>query len=444
MKLKVLSMCAIASLLYGENVFADEVQSQENLNGKNTIATQDKNSGVSKDINHNTNITNGPSAMSWKNAKRNRKKRRSPIDNSQISHTDQNLDNGIAGDKKLTRSSSLPDLTNFQKPETAEPTVLDALNEFPINGSKGSSSFSDSRADTESKEKADAVAQSLSEFKSDLNYKEMADTIEKLFSEFKDNFNNFKMIADSFLNNVLDNQNLSVEERKNSASFFNKAKESVIAKIDHLKSVLSQAKEILKIFEDLKIGEKNNIIEIYEEEIEKWINDINEKRKSQKREKKLDKQANKQIIGEIDWTAIDKYTENLSKFALKARDFKFKFGDIMYYGKMCFENQDGSMFNPRQEMDPSLRSLCTQIFKVHFPAARNAYLGIKNMTEKAKTKEVLEDFRSKILALGGSVESLIKQRSNIDVKKRRDEENKKKMEEAIKRENLGEGNGYEE
>lgn len=385
MKLKVLGMCAIASLLYGENVCAGKVQS----NGNNTKATQGENSGVSKDINHNINRTNGPSAMNRKNHQRNKKKKANSQSASETLSVGQNLGNGTAEDKELTDQN------------LGNGTVEDKS----------------------------------------LIYKEIVNNVNQTFSEFENDFEDFKLTANSFLNNTLDNPTLSVEERKHSANFFNQAKENIITKVNELNLVLYQASEILKIFENLKIDGKIQEVKAYETEIEKLINDINEKRKSQKRQKKQDKQASKQVIGEIDWAEIDKYyTENLSKFALKARDFKFKFGDIMYYGGKCFENQDGSMFNPQQEMDSSLRSLCTQIFKVHFPAARNAYLEIKKMTKEAQTKEVLEDFRSKILALYGSVESLLKQQSNIDEKKKKDEENKKKMEEAIKRE----GNGYEE
>lgn len=425
MKLKVLGMCAIASLLYGENVFAYGASpaiggDSQNLNDTNATTTQDENSNVSENItNYGTATTQNSRwihAKNRRNARKNEKRRANSIDNSQTPHTDQNLDNEIAGDKKLTRSSSLPDLRNFQKPETAEITVLDALNEFPINES---SVFSDSRADTESKEKVDAVEKSLSEFKSDSNYKEMANDVNQTLSEVKNDFEDFKLTANSFLNNVLDNPNLSGEQQKNEASFFNQKRENLIVGIDHLNLILNQVSEILenvKVLENLEVDKLKQEVKAYEAEIEKLISDIQEKRKSLKREKKQDKRASKQIIGEMDWTAIKKYyTESLSVLVKKARDYKFKFGTAEFYGKICFEEQDGSMFNPRQEMASSLRSLCAQIFKIHFPAARNAYLEIKKMTKEAKTKEVLEDFRSKILALGGSVESLLKHKQQSDL-----------------------------
>lgn len=411
MKLKVLGMCAIASLLYGENVFANvaSTESEEQLQDlidNNTTTTQDKNLSVSENItNYNTNIMQNSQnrpvfAKNKKNARRNEKRRASVQSDLKTPQANQNLDNG-----------------------TVEVTVLETLDMSPQNDIWGNSK--------------EAYAAP--------NYKVMADNIENQFSKFKNSLDDFKLTANSFFNNTLDNPNLSAEERRNSANFFNEAKKNIITEADSLNSVLNEASNILKIFENLKIDEKIQEVKAYEIEIEKLINNINEKRKSQKRQKKQDKQASKQIIGEIDWSEIDKYyTENLSKFALKARDFKFKFGDIMYYGGKCFENQDGSMFNPQQEMDPSLRPLCAQIFKVHFPAAHDAYFKIKEMDKKDKTQEVLEDFRSKILALGGSVASLINQKSGINEKKIKDEEDKKKMEEAIKRENLGEGNGYEE
>lgn len=416
MKLKVLGMCAIASLLHGENVFTYGASpaiggDSQNLNDTNATTTQDENSNVSENIT-NYGIATTPNsrwinAKNRNNARRNEKRRANSIDNSQTPHTDQNLYNEIAGDKKLTRSSSLPDLRNFQKPETAEITVLDALNEFPINES---SVFSDSRADTESKEKVDAVEKSL---------KEMADDVNQTLSKVKNDFEDFKLTANSFLNNVLDNPNLSGEQQKNGASFFNQKRENLIVGINHLNLILNQVSEILenvKVLENLEVDKLKQEVKAYKAEIEKLISDILEKRKSLKRKKKQDKRASKQIIGEMDWTAIKKYyTESLSVLVKKARDYKFKFGTAEFYGKICFEKQDGSMFNPQQEMASSLRSLCAQIFKIHFPAARNAYLEIKKMTKEAKTKEVLEDFRSKILELGGSVESLLKHKQQSDL-----------------------------
>lgn len=412
MKLKVLGMCAIASLLYGENVFAS-----------NSSITEKATTDVNQNRGTNPNEFNSPNSQenqnlaghtqykvfpkNRNNARGNEKRRANSIDNSQTPHTDQNLYNEIAGDKKLTRSSSLPDLRNFQKPETAEITVLDALNEFPINES---SVFSDSRADTESKEKVDAVEKSL---------KEMADDVNQTLSKVKNDFEDFKLTANSFLNNVLDNPNLSGEQQKNEASFFNQKRENLIVGINHLNLILNQVSEILenvKVLENLEVDKLKQEVKAYEAEIEKLISDILEKRKSLKRKKKQDKRASKQIIGEMDWTAIKKYyTESLSVLVKKARDYKFKFGTAEFYGKICFEKQDGSMFNPQQEMASSLRSLCAQIFKIHFPAARNAYLEIKKMTKEAKTKEVLEDFRSKILELGGSVESLLKHKQQSDL-----------------------------
>ena len=468
MKLKVLGMCAIASLLYGENVFADEVQSQENLNGNNTTATQGENSGVSKDINHNINRTNGPSAMNRKNHQRNKKKKAnshsasetlsvgqnlnngiaankkltrsssSPnFTNFQKSASEtlsvgQNLNNGIAGNKKLTRSSSSPDFTNFQKSETAEPTVLDAPNEFPINGSKGSSSFSDSRADTESKEKADAVAQSLSEFKSDSNYKEMANDVNQTLSEFKNDFEDFKLTADSFLNNVLDNPNLSGEQQKNAASFFNDAKISIIKKVDHLNLILNQVSEILenvKVLENLEIDKKIQEVKTYEAEIEKLLSDIQEKRKSQRKQRKQQRQEavaqkrqkveqNKRVsvkTGPIDWDAINEYYDNhLSKFASAAKFHKFRRPVVMKYGKECLEDQDGSLFDPGQRMEPSLKGLCTQIYEVRFPEAIKVWSEIKQMNDKDPNyKDKLEELRTKIELLDRNVNSLIRQKTDL-------------------------------
>ncbi len=474
MKLKVLGMCAIASLLYGENIFADKVQSQENLNGNNTTATQDENSGVSKDINHNINITNGPSAMNRKNHQRNKKKKAnsqsasetlsvgqnlnngiagnkkltrsssSPdFTNFQKSASEtlsvgQNLNNGIAGDKKLTRSSSSPDFTNFQKPETAEPTVLDALNEFSINGSKGSSSFSDSRADTESKEKADAVAQSLSEFKSDSNYKEMADDVEKLFSQLKEDFENFKSTAYSFNVTFFGDKSrklepsTSTEERKNSASFFNKEKESIIIEVDHLNLILNQVHEILenvKVLENLKIDEKIQAVKTYEEEIEKLLYDINENMKSQRKQRKQQRQEavaqkrqkveqNKRVsvkTGPIDWDAINEYYDkHLSKFASAAKFHKFRRQVVMKYGKECLEDQDGSLFDPGQRMEPSLKGLCTQIYEVRFPEAIKVWSEIKQMNDKDPNyKDKLEELRTKIELLDRNVNSLIRQKTDL-------------------------------
>ena len=377
MKLKVLGVCAIASLLYGENIFAKYISGNaefKDVNVKGLIGDFEKlgkaNNAVIQSKNNDQLIKSSSPAEE------------APEHAHLIHWSSSDLS---SRNNQLIKSSNSSE-ANEQ--------------EFPSNDSVQGNSYSDSNASAEPSLYSD--------------FKKMTDNFEKSFSEFKKDLEDFKLTGDSFLNNVLDNPNLSVEQLKNSANFFGKAKENIINKVDNLNSSLNQLSEIWK---NLKMDEKIREVKTYKAEIQKLLDAINEKRKAQKRQKKQERRASKQIIGEIDWIAIEKYyAEGLSKFVEKARNFKFKFGDVKFYGEKCFEGQDGSMFNPQQEMDPKLRPLCAQIFKNHFPAARNAYLEIKKMTEEAKTEEVLEDFRSKILALGGSISSLIKQKSEIKAK----------------------------
>jgi len=142
------------------------------------------------------------------------------------------------------------------------------------------------------------------------------------------------------------------------------------------------------------------------------------KKKQEAAQKRQEKEQNKRAsvkTGPIDWDAINKYyDEDLSKFAAAAKLHNFRHNVVIKYGKKCLEDQDGSLFDPGQKVEPSLKGLCAQIYEVRFPEAIAVWSEIRNMDSKDPNYQVkLEELRSKIGMLDKNVASLIKQKTNL-------------------------------
>lgn len=482
MKLKVLGMCAIASLLYGENVFADEVQSQENLNGNNTTATQDENSGfASMKINSQTQdlINNNTTTTQ--------------DENSNVSENTNDNQNALIQYDKPTHSFNL--IKKFvEQSENSLSRLARKIEEF-----KHDASFYEKKMTR----------------KDQLNMVEnLNKTKENLIDVLNDNIANFE-----YMQKIL--QDLKIDE-----------------KIKWLQDQYNEIEPLLKNVDIEDMKDLQNTRAKNKKEQKRKKQEAAEKRKKREESRRPSERAGQ----DIDWQMINGYRDDLFKFIEMIGLRKLDFNSLITYGNSCFGHEDGLMFDPGQNgVDPMLKNVLMQIYEVSFPEAEKAWSETKEMIRKAdefvsafssersklneeiskakekiaksskalakktklendlrnnkrlpqkqkeskeqeiaglnnqiistseermtlddlekkesRVKELenmisgayrdlkLENLESKIKTLGRNVASLLKQQSSIDEKKLKTEEGKKKMEEAIKREELGEGNGYEE
>lgn len=365
MKLKVLGMCAIASLLYGENVFAYGASpaiggDSQNLNDTNATTTQDENSNVSENItNYGTATTQNSRwihAKNRRNARKNEKRRANSIDNSQTPHTDQNLYNVFA---------DLEDVSDWED-------VSDSQNQ-PYNQSENL-------------------------------HKETFILVEKLVEQDANVFSRLIQEVGKHEDDVSlyyqEEKKMNTRDRLKKAKDLKKSNKDLIAVLDE---TIANFEDLQKILQDLKINEKIIWLKDKHAKIESLLKDVDigdlenlvderfqrrEQKKAAKAEKIKKKEESRRPSEragqDIDWQAINRYLGDLFKFiemiGLRKPDFK----SLITHGDSCFGHKNGLMFDPGQNgVDPMSKNILKQIYEVSSPEAEEAWSETKEMIRKA-------------------------------------------------------------
>lgn len=359
MKLKVLGMCAIASLLYGENVFAYGASpaiggDSQNLNDTNATTTQDENSNVSENItNYGTATTQNSQwihAQNRNNARKNEKRRANSIDNSQTPHTDQNLFNVFA------------DLED----------VSDSQNQ-PYNQSENL-------------------------------HKETFILVEKLVEQNANVFSRLIQEVGKYEDDVSlyyqEEKKMNTRDRLKKAKDLKKSKKDLIAVLDE---AIANFEDLQKILQDLKINEKIIWLKDKHAKIESLLKDVDigdlenlvderfqrrEQKKAAKAEKIKKKEESRRPSEragqDIDLQAINRYLGDLFKFIEMIGLRKPDFNSLITHGNSCFDHKNGLMFDPGQNgVDPMSKNILKQIYEVSSPEAEEAWSETKEMIRKA-------------------------------------------------------------
>jgi len=477
MKLKVMGICSIAALLCGENVFARDMVSALDVKSKLGKAVR-KNQNVGKFLDNSRKNYMGTSvdSKSPKSEKEDLRVSRRDIsgnkseDEKTVSQNNQNQPDGHSGVntpgeqpkidsqnslgdqssdrekrteelKRLTKSVSVENIRrNFENPELKRSSSLPDIRkvEGPEAEKKDVSNISNVQVDESNVKNVvvdDKSEKSLHSFRI---IKEFVQKNEEGFSNLEKNIEEFKEGVSSY---EKENQKLSLKDRIDKAEDLSKRKEKLISTLDKNIANFEHLQEILK---DLKIDEKVEKLKDHHEKIKSLLKNIDitiddmkrqmsinqeerrqrkaeqAKKKQEAAQKRLEKEQNKRAsvkTGPVNWIAInDYYYDNLSKFAAAAKLHNFRHSVMMKYGKTCLEDQDGSLFDPGQKVDPRVKGLFAQIYEVRFPEAIAVWSEIKNMDSKDPNYQAkLEELRSKIGMLDKNVASLVKQATNLNL-----------------------------
>ena len=373
MKLKILSLCSIASLLCGESVFAEA----------------------------------GSLVDKYQVGEYNKLKRSESTPNlrKNLEHKDADVASDVSGrsSRKMRRSESTPNLRKFEGSEEEEAINFDPASRVPTDVSA---------ADKTSAEPSHSFAL----------FERFNKEFEEGFSKLESKITQFKQDA-SIYSEKMSDPKVSVDERKNISKSFNESRKNLISKLD---KHIANLKQLQNVFANLRIDEKIKQVEDYQAEISELLDKMKDQRKSERRdrkdrqrqeasEKRQAKDKNKRAsykTGPIDWDSIKKYNEDLSNFVKAVQNHKLRFNVVLKYGDKCLNSESESLFDTGQEIDPNLKGLCAQIYEVRFPEAIKVWSDIKKMNDEKDPnyKAALEELRSKVLALGKNVSNLVKQK----------------------------------
>lgn len=398
MNLKILSICSVISLLYGENLFAsvkDMVRQYE------------------------TNLEKRQEDTSYKYNK-DRKMAEIKKQTSDVSVKD--LAEKFGGQVQRTNSSRVQDLKQSEKDEHPVSDSRAASAEQFANGENSASNsqealMTDEFYSVDGDSDKTGSEESLSEKygSSSADFKKFAENLEAEVSASKQMMDKFDQQLNDFSDSLSDSES-TIEQQEKAESL----KKAMVDWNNKLVDQIDELEQIMKDFENLEMEKKIKQLNEYRVKLGNMSMNMTRKisqiqinrRKAEKAQKKEQKQQAERMMKSIDWQAIKKYNdEDLSAFVQAVRNYKLRLSVVQRYGKKCFEDQDGSaLFDPGQKMEPSLKGLCKQINQVRFPEAIKVWSEIKEMQEKDPNYAAkLDELRAKIIALGKNVSSLIKQ-----------------------------------
>ncbi len=423
MKLKILSVCSVISLFCAGTICAKDLV-VERYNANSNIQSSKKGS-----IRNNAKVKDGTKSVKVENLRQTfeqNDKAASP--SSRSSKANSIRAETMKEVNAITESGRVEKLRQMFEPD--EETILDAdvldkkLGKRLVR-SESAPDLSEDFIEPRKQKSEDVQLPSYSVFK------KFVENLNDEFSELQTEVSDFEKKAESYSSKISD-PNVSKEDRKTVSINFNKTKDDLVQRLTDFIAYLKQLRQDGR---DLNMGEKIEQLEGYQTKVNELIKDAKAGVKAQRFQRKQDQAQQKQEkinerlkkdkekrasvkTGPVDWNAIQTYNDDLSDFVKAVRNHKLRFNVVKKYGEKCFDNQDGSLFDPGQEMDPSLKGLSAQIYEVRFPEVLKVWSDIKAMKDEKASgyKDKLEELRLKVEALGKNISSLIRQKSDIDKK----------------------------